>query len=393
MMLHYVQPSKLRTKKIVFEDIFAASDSATLEQLKELSSKRRAIEESINESRSITEAIAREMSGGRVTRCEQDIYKMEQYLPLLENLLFYVDAISTNSQMALWIAALKIRWSSALSSSSFFNFSGPNFFQIDSLRFELGMTLFLYGAILRKRALEVLSSDLVQSSNLFRQAAGIYHHLEHDVLPSLQPLLPSEKPPEALAEVSTIMSLICLAEAQAVTVRRAEEKGTSPVLLAKLHHGVALFLEEAIGILSKVVRQDRDISSRLLEFISSCKASHELKSQQYLAEQEKVNDKIGAAIGILRYALINARRNVPREESWKSIYQKQIHDASEVLRKFERENDFVLSERIPSEDELPLPEGKKIVTFIHYNPARWERELAFRTQRLAGPKFCQNYVT
>ncbi|KAK7259096.1 hypothetical protein RIF29_24692 [Crotalaria pallida] len=198
------------------------------------------------------------MSGGRVTRCEQDIYKIEQYLPLLENLLFYVDAISTNSQMAPWIAALKIRWSSALSSSSFFNFSGPNFFQIDSLLFELGMTLFLYGAILRKRALEVLSSG--------------------------------------------------------VTVRRAEEKGTSPVLLVKLHHGVALFLEEAIGILSKVFRQCRDISSRLSEFISSCKSSRVEKSA------------------------ISCRTR-------------------KVLRKLERENDFVLSARIPSEDELPLPEG------------------------------------
>lgn len=55
----------------MFEDVYVAHDSATLEQLKELSSRRRAIEESINESSSITEAIAREMSGGLVSRCEQ----------------------------------------------------------------------------------------------------------------------------------------------------------------------------------------------------------------------------------------------------------------------------------------------------------------------------------
>ena len=62
--------------------------------------------------------------------------------------------------MAQWTAALKIRWSSAVSSSPFFNFTGPKFFQIDDLRFELGMTLFLYGAILRDRALEVLSAGM-----------------------------------------------------------------------------------------------------------------------------------------------------------------------------------------------------------------------------------------
>ena len=57
----------------MFEDKYAACDSATLEQLKELSARRRAIEESINETSFITEAIAREMSGGLVSRIEQVI--------------------------------------------------------------------------------------------------------------------------------------------------------------------------------------------------------------------------------------------------------------------------------------------------------------------------------
>lgn len=58
-------------RQIVFEDAYGASDSCTLEQLKELSSKRRLIEESINESSSITEAIAREMSGGLTSHSQQ----------------------------------------------------------------------------------------------------------------------------------------------------------------------------------------------------------------------------------------------------------------------------------------------------------------------------------
>ncbi|OIW02258.1 hypothetical protein TanjilG_15141 [Lupinus angustifolius] len=319
------------------------------------------------------------MTGGLVSHYEQDTHKIEQYLPLLENLLFYVDAKSTNNRMAQRTAALKIRWSSGLTSSSFFNLSGLKFFQIDNLRFELAMTLFLYGGILRERALEVLSTDLVQSSTFSRQAAGIYHHLAYDVLPSLRPVLPPEKPSEALTEVSTIMSLICLAEAQAAAVRRAEEKDTSPSLLAKLHHGIALFLEEAIGILSTVVKQYKDISSRLLEFISSCKSLHELKGKQYVAESLRASDQIGAAIAVLRSGLINAKKKIPREESWKSIYQKQIHDASEVLRKFEHENYVVWSQKIPSVNELPLPQGSKIVNIIDYSPKRWERQLVFKT--------------
>jgi hypothetical protein len=56
--------------------------------------------------------------------------------------------------------------------------------------------------------------DLVQSATFFREAAGVYHHLAQEVLPSLQPALPAERPPEAIASVSTVMSLICMAGAQ-----------------------------------------------------------------------------------------------------------------------------------------------------------------------------------
>lgn len=56
--------------------------------------------------------------------------------------------------------------------------------------------------------------DLVESASLFRIAAGVYHHLAQEVLPSLQINFPSELPPEATTFVADAMSLICLAEAQ-----------------------------------------------------------------------------------------------------------------------------------------------------------------------------------
>lgn len=86
----------------------------------------------------------------------QVLHNLDMYLPLLENLIFHVGMISNFSQIVRWNSELKMQWTSALSSSSFFNFKGPKYFQINSLQFEIGMTLFLYGAILRERALEVL---------------------------------------------------------------------------------------------------------------------------------------------------------------------------------------------------------------------------------------------
>lgn len=55
---------------------------------------------------------------------------------------------------------------------------------------------------------------LVQSAALFREAAGVYLYLSEEVLPSLNSVDAGKKPPEATSSVASIMSLICLAEAQ-----------------------------------------------------------------------------------------------------------------------------------------------------------------------------------
>jgi hypothetical protein len=91
-------------------------------------------------------------------KISQERLRLEHYLPLLENFISHADLISSNSQMVQWTSQLKIRWSSATSSSSFFDLRGPKFFQIDNLRFELVMIHFLYGATLRERASEFLST-------------------------------------------------------------------------------------------------------------------------------------------------------------------------------------------------------------------------------------------
>ncbi|XP_058182823.1 uncharacterized protein LOC131300836 [Rhododendron vialii] len=376
-MLQFSDPTKLKTQKIAFEDIYPTRDSGTLEQLKELSSKRRAIEESINESRFITEAIAREISGGLTSHVEQDLHKLEQYLPLLENLVYHVGLVSDNPRMVRWTSELKIRWSSALSSSSFFFLTGPKYFRIDNLQFELGMALFLYGAMIREWASEVLSVDLVQSATLFRKAAGVYHYLALEVLPHLLSSSAPERQPEATSSVSSVMSLICLAEAQAVTIRKAEEKGNTG-LLAKLHFGVSQLLDEAHFILHSVTKEGKDISGRFVDFVSSSKALHELRSYKYLADSIKVSGQIGVTIGILRHALTNGQKKMPGEESWRSVFKQEIDEVSALLRKYEHENDFVWHEKVPLHDELPIPEGKKIVNYIAYHPERWERALVFK---------------
>ncbi|KAK6133818.1 hypothetical protein DH2020_032529 [Rehmannia glutinosa] len=311
------------------------------------------------------------MSGGLTSRCEQlaggfaklvimyllklcqDIQKLECYLPLLENLVHHINSNGKNRQVICWILNLKIRWSSVLTPSSIFHLHGPKFYQVDDMYFELGMMLFLYGALIRERALEVLSSDMVQSATLFRKAAGVYSYLAQQVFNNLS--WTQERPPEATPSVSFVMSLICLAEAQAVTAKKAEENGNTGGLLAKLHCGVKEFMVEAINILQVATKECKDVPSRLLDFMLSCRTLHESMSYKYLVQGLKNDGKIGMAIGYLRWAVANAKQNVPKDEPWKLVYKQVIDDLTGLLQKYDHENEFVWHEKVPFYDELPLP--------------------------------------
>ncbi|KAJ0669475.1 putative BRO1 domain superfamily protein [Helianthus annuus] len=166
-MLQFKDPTKLRTKKIVFEAVFGAEDSGTLEQLKELSSKRLNIE-SMNKNKSVP---------GPNAECEQDIQKLELYLPSLDNLVQHVDFLGYNDPRVIrLISNLKIRWTSPLSSTCSLNIMGPKFFQVDSLRFELGLVLFFYGSLLRERASQVLDTGRILINFFFQSYPNYFYN-------------------------------------------------------------------------------------------------------------------------------------------------------------------------------------------------------------------------
>lgn len=122
-----------------------------------------------------------------------------------------------------------------------------------------------------------------------------------------------------------------------------------------------------------------DFSSWLVqEFVSCCRALHELRSQKYMAESLKTGGQVGVSVGVLRRALVDAKKKMPGKDAWKSIFKKELDDVAELLRKFEHENTFIWNEKVPSGNELPTPVGNRIVSVIPYHPKRWERELFFK---------------
>lgn len=100
----------------------------------------------------------------------QDIQKLEQYLPLLENFIRQVDSIIRNK--SLLILELRIQWSSTLSTK--FLIGGPKHFQINSLQYELAMILFFYGITTRQRAFEVFSEGWYLKNSVI---LPVYHFL------------------------------------------------------------------------------------------------------------------------------------------------------------------------------------------------------------------------
>ncbi|KAL8533400.1 hypothetical protein ACS0TY_009692 [Phlomoides rotata] len=235
------------------------------------------------------------------------------------------------------------------------------------------MTLFLYGAMLRERAFEVLSSGKhsfsgqQDSSYIKIKAAGVYDYLEQVVLVRL--IRAKGTTPETTPHISSIMSLVCLADAQAASARKAKEKGSTTSLLAKLHHGITLLLVEAIDTLRNTSKESTDISSRLLDYILSCKRLHELRYYKYAAEGLKDDGEIGVAIGVLRLALWSAKKDVPKEESWRSVFKQVTDDLTVILRKYEHENEFVWYEKVPCNNDLPLPQGvKRLLVSYLMNP-------------------------
>ncbi|CAL9214825.1 unnamed protein product [Arabidopsis halleri] len=368
-MMQYLIPEP-KTKEIVFEKTLQSAGPVTLEEVKDLTSKRKIIEESVNKTSKVTHAT----SIGLTSACDQDLHRLGQYIPLLFNLVHYTDKIKR-------VSNLKIRWSSGLISQTLIQRTCPKFFQVDNIMFELGMVLFVYAVKLRERAMELVSTDPKKSVTVYREASGVFHHLSHELLPSLKLCLPPGKLPELTPPLCSCLSLLCLAEGQAVTTENAEESRKSASLLSKLHFGISQYLSEAYSLLSSRPNGEyKDLSTRFLEYVTTMGALHELKSQKHLAEVLESEDRVGEAVGVLRRALAAAKKSTPsKDDKWISIFKKEREEVAKNMAKYEKLNDSMMLQKIPIDREIPFPKGEKIVYLIPYTPTRLVRELRFKS--------------
>ncbi|ESQ51047.1 hypothetical protein EUTSA_v10023040mg [Eutrema salsugineum] len=378
-MLRYYIPIP-KTKKIVLWNILKFKEKKTNSQLKNISLNRKQPEDSINRSFHGIEAIVKE-----------DLVRIEAYLLLLQNLIDNLNKPCNHDISIRFIKNLRIRWSSALNlnckssnglslASIFQRKKSPTFFQVNNMMFELHMILFIYALKLREKAMVLISTaDMVGSTKAYREAAGVFDYLCKIRHPDYSPWVPIEKLPELTSSVCSSLSLLCLAEGQAVTASKAKEKGTSASLLAKLHYGVSQFVDEAnASLLSKTSIQVKELSSCFLDYVSTLGALHELKSGKHLAESLESEGQVGEAIGVLRRALARAKKTTQfRDDSWKSIFNKEREEVTTMMKKYERLNKSMMLQRIPLDAELPTLQGDMIVKLIPYLATKRGKELNF----------------
>jgi hypothetical protein len=131
----------------------------------------------------------------------------------------------------------------------------------------------------------VLGESAPAVATLLRQAAGLYKHAAENILPELKDGLKGERPNELLASMAHTMRLICLAEAQAATARRAEEKGTAHPLLCKLHMGVYDLYKAADKMLGDHVSDFNFIGKKLQAYILLGITVHRSRAYRAAAEE------------------------------------------------------------------------------------------------------------
>lgn len=93
------------------------------------------------------------------------------------------------------------------------------------------------------------AGGLAGAAAWFRRAAGVYGHIEAELLPAAQAAgaLPGwdSCPVELWPGLAAALEQLCLAQAQGSAARRAEERGAAPALAASLHRGAAGGVEGA----------------------------------------------------------------------------------------------------------------------------------------------------
>ena len=213
----------------------------------------------------------------------------------------------------------------------------------------------------------VLGEGAPAIATRLRAAAGLYKHCAETVLPPLHDALPGERPNELLASMAETMRLVCLAEAQAATARRAEERGAANGLLVKLHLGAHDLYARADKCLNDHVSDFNRISRKLQACILLGVCTHRARAYRCAAEDAFAAGDVGEAVALCDAADAHLRRcGAAAGESarWRLAMDEETEALASARGVYAKENEVVYFQKVPEKPAWRVAEGKVIVAEI-----------------------------
>lgn len=242
------------------------------------------------------------------------------------------------------------KWKDAFDKGSIFG--GRISLTVPSLGYEKICVLFNIGALSTQIA-EAQNLDceegLQKANKRLQAAAGIFSHLKEGVVGTIE----QEPTPDLEQEALTVLSSLCLAQAQEMVVQKAIKDKMKDNIVAKLAgHADDLYAEVMKVMQKESVRTlwDKD----WLALVSGKQALYNGLSQFHQAKVCNTNKAIGEEISRLQYCLElftaaqtrSGRSNIGGcQDYWVRSVERALTDAK-------KDNDFIYHERIPDVKSL-----------------------------------------
>jgi hypothetical protein len=343
-----------QTKKIAFHKFIRTSDTASVDALTKASIARDDMLEHLKKQ---------DPSQALITA-------IENYIPHLFGLIVSVDGqphIRLNDP-------LSFSWTSSLTNHR------KSFFTDYTFRYETVMTLMTYGYALCNRAWSINSTTTEttfeesskQTAHFLRLAAGVFDYVHTVELPRWLNM-PADRPLEAIASITAALSLMCLAGAEEIAVKKAVLKKTSKQTTSKLSADVWKKYENAIYQLNAMPGDSKkNVNPTWRAFLGGCEALQKANTLKFAGAIAEEGKKIGLACSFLELATKCLKDCIaPNDKStlgpWKEMIDQQRADVEHFHRLYTKENNMIAFEKLVDEHQLEFPEPKALMTSQQYN--------------------------
>jgi len=240
------------------------------------------------------------------------IQKTERYLPSVCGLAC---ALSNQPRLRL-DEPLTFKWTSALRKTKHKTGSRKMYLDWD-FHFELVMTINTLGLAYARRAGEVLYSgagsgaldaDIKQAALLLRKAAGVFSYLSDTEIPRWVGVADRDTAVECNPHIAKALSIVCLALAQILAIKKALADGMSKGIVAKLSAEVCHMFENALT-LTKMYPNQRLVNKHFFNYLQLQISLNKAVSARLLASSHYDQEKMGHAVAYGRMAF-NALQDI-----------------------------------------------------------------------------------